>query len=141
MPSDWEGRGAPLKRGVEGHALPGKEVRIADRGRPRVHQSRDPASGDGPEVRDRAQRDPPVGGAPHDGRGERMLGGAFERRRKLEDRFLVGARGGPDSRQAGFPSVRVPVLSRTSHCAVPRRSSASAFLMSTPDCAPSPRPP
>ena len=40
----------------------------------------------------------------------------------------------------GLPSVSVPVLSITSVSTFSRRSSASAFLISTPDCAPRPTP-
>ena len=41
---------------------------------------------------------------------------------------------------AGLPSVRVPVLSTTSVSTFSMCSSASAFLMSTPACAPRPTP-
>ena len=40
----------------------------------------------------------------------------------------------------GLPSVRVPVLSTTSVSIFSKRSSASAFLISTPACAPRPTP-
>ena len=40
----------------------------------------------------------------------------------------------------GLPSVRVPVLSMTSVSTFSMRSSASAFLISTPACAPRPTP-
>ena len=40
----------------------------------------------------------------------------------------------------GLPSVSVPVLSTTSVSTVSMRSSASAFLISTPACAPRPTP-
>ena len=40
----------------------------------------------------------------------------------------------------GLPSVKVPVLSMTSVSTFSSRSSASAFLISTPDCAPRPTP-
>ena len=40
----------------------------------------------------------------------------------------------------GLPSVSVPVLSTTSVSTFSSRSSASAFLISTPDCAPLPVP-
>ncbi len=40
----------------------------------------------------------------------------------------------------GLPSVSVPVLSTTIVSTFSKRSSASAFLMSTPACAPRPTP-
>jgi hypothetical protein len=40
----------------------------------------------------------------------------------------------------GRPSVSVPVLSTTRVSTFSRRSNASAFLISTPDCAPRPTP-
>ena len=40
----------------------------------------------------------------------------------------------------GLPSVNVPVLSSTSVSTLSMRSSASAFLISTPSCAPRPTP-
>ena len=40
----------------------------------------------------------------------------------------------------GLPSVSVPVLSTTSVSTLAKRSSASAFLISTPACAPRPVP-
>ena len=40
----------------------------------------------------------------------------------------------------GLPSVSVPVLSTTRVSTFSMRSSASAFLISTPDCAPRPTP-
>ena len=54
--------------------------------------------------------------------------------------FAEARRRRAQRRLSGLPSVSVPVLSTTSVSIFSNRSSASAFLISTPDCAPRPTP-
>ena len=88
------------------------------------------------------EREPLLLRGRNDRRRERMLaapapgsprGAAIRRRAKPR-------RGRPARRRRGLPSVSVPVLSTTSVSTFSNRSSASAFLISTPDCAPRPTP-
>ena len=75
------------------------------------------------------------------GVGERMLAGALDAGGKPQD--LASRRNPPAATIAttfGLPSVSVPVLSTTSVSIFSIRSSASAFLISTPACAPRPTP-
>ena len=69
-----------------------------------------------------------------------MLARLLETRRQPEKLVFVKAWGGNDGHHLGFPSVRVPVLSTTNVSTSAKRSSASAFLMSMPICAPRPVP-
>ena len=70
-----------------------------------------------------------------------MFAGALDGRR--EPQHLVGGEAlgaGTTAVTDGRPSVSVPVLSTTSVSTRSRRSSASAFLISTPSAAPRPTP-
>ena len=80
-----------------------------------------------------------LGGA-HDGGGQRMFAGALDAGRKPQDVVFVESGGRHDRDDLGLPSVSVPVLSTTSVSIFSMRSSASAFLISTPACAPRPTP-
>ena len=61
-----------------------------------------------------------------------MLAAALEARREPQQ-FVLGDAAGRDKRDTfGLPSVSVPVLSTTSVSTFSSRSSASAFLTSTP---------
>ena len=77
-----------------------------------------------------------------DDRGrQRMLARALDARREAQQLGLVEARRPATTAvTAGLPSVSVPVLSTTSVSTFSRRSSASAFLISTPAWAPRPTP-
>ena len=76
-----------------------------------------------------------------DGGGERMLARALDARGKPQQLGLVESRApGTIAVTFGLPSVSVPVLSTTSVSTFSMRSSASAFLISTPACAPRPTP-
>ena len=87
------------------------------------------------------EREPALARRRDDRRGERMLARPLERwPRGAADR---PRRSRPPARPRsprGLPSVSVPVLSTTSVSTFSRRSSASAFLISTPACAPRPTP-
>ena len=77
-----------------------------------------------------------------DDRGaKRMLAAAFEARRQPQQLRLPSK---PATvmiaTTLGLPSVSVPVLSTTRVSTFSMRSSASAFLISTPACAPRPTP-
>ena len=73
--------------------------------------------------------------------GQRMLARPLDAGGQAQQLVLVEARRRrrPPS-PSGLPSVSVPVLSTTSVSTFSMRSSASAFLISTPACAPRPTP-
>ena len=62
----------------------------------------------------------------------------LEARGEPQQLVLGEARRGTTATTRGLPSVSVPVLSTTSVSTFSNRSSASAFLISTPACAPAP---
>ncbi len=77
----------------------------------------------------------------HDRVRQRMLAGALDAGREPQDFGLLEIPPPPRSpSRFGLPSVSVPVLSTTSVSTFSIRSSASAFLISTPACAPRPTP-
>ena len=70
-----------------------------------------------------------------------MFAGALDARREPQDFGLLETRRAATiATTFGLPSVSVPVLSTTSVSIFSMRSSASAFLISTPACAPRPTP-
>ena len=72
---------------------------------------------------------------------ERMLAGALEAGREPQQLVLGRCRRRSTTAvTVGLPSVSVPVLSTTSVSTFSIRSSASAFLIRTPACAPRPTP-
>ncbi len=79
-------------------------------------------------------------GRPHDGVGQRMFARPLDARRQPQNFGLVKSLAGTMATTFGLPSVSVPVLSTTSVSIFSMRSSASAFLISTPACAPRPTP-
>ena len=94
------------------------------------------------EVRRPARwRCPRSSAAVDDRGGERVLARALEARGEAQHLVLAEAlRPATMAVTAGLPSVSVPVLSTTSVSTFSMRSSASAFLISTPACAPRPTP-
>ena len=78
----------------------------------------------------------------HDGGARADARCAFDARGKPQQRRSRRSLAPGRSRDTlGLPSVRVPVLSTTSVSTFSRRSSASAFLIRMPACAPRPTPP
>ena len=69
-----------------------------------------------------------------------MLAGLLQARGESQQLVLVNPGDAHDRDTFGLPSVSVPVLSTTSVSTFSSRSSASAFLISTPACAPRPTP-
>ena len=69
-----------------------------------------------------------------------MFAGLLERRGEPQHLVLGEGASAMTLHSAGLPSVSVPVLSTTSVSTFSRRSSASAFLISTPSAAPRPVP-
>ena len=69
-----------------------------------------------------------------------MLARRFDRGDQGEQFVLAEALGGATATSLGLPSVSVPVLSTTSVSTFSSVSSASAFLISMPFCAPLPVP-
>ena len=89
----------------------------------------------------RWNRQPALARRGGDRRGQRMLARSLEAGGQPQQLRLVLARRRPRSRRrCGFPSVSVPVLSKTSVSTRSRTSRASAFLTSTPAAAPRPVP-
>ncbi len=89
----------------------------------------------------RRERDAALARGRDDRRGQRMLARALDARGEAQ--HLVrrdGRAAGTIATTFGLPSVSVPVLSTTSVSTFSMRSSASAFLISTPACAPRPTP-
>ena len=73
--------------------------------------------------------------------GERMLAAALDAGGKAQAPWTSSKPGRATiATTFGLPSVSVPVLSTTSVSTFSMRSSASAFLISTPSCAPRPTP-
>ena len=89
----------------------------------------------------RRKLEPALGRGFDDGGGQRMLAAALDAGREPQHFVL---RRSPSAATIattfGLPSVSVPVLSTTSVSTFSMRSSASAFLISTPACAPRPTP-
>ncbi len=81
-----------------------------------------------------------MSGGVEDGSGQRVLRGAFDPGGQAQDLVLLEPRCGHDRGDDGAASVRVPVLSTTRVVTFSIRSSASAFLISTPRPAPRPTP-
>ena len=75
-----------------------------------------------------------------DGSGQRVLASPLDTGREAQHFILVEALRRNDGDDCGLPSVSVPVLSTTSVSTFSMRSSASAFLISTPAWAPRPTP-
>ena len=119
-----------------------EEARIAEqrrrcrrpcRSRPCRSASRSPRPAPASRPRSCAARD--------DGVGQRMLAGALDAGGEPQQRRLRRSRRPATiATTFGLPSVSVPVLSTTSVSTFSIRSSASAFLISTPACAPRPTP-
>ena len=89
------------------------------------------ATGDGRRLRPAAA---------DDGERQRVLAAPLDARGQAQDLGLVKPSAGTTAVTAGLPSVSVPVLSTTSVSTFSMRSSASAFLISTPAWAPRPTP-
>ena len=69
-----------------------------------------------------------------------MFARALQARGQPQHVVRPEAGGGDNCDDRGLPSVKVPVLSTTSVSTLSKRSSASAFLISTPARAPRPTP-
>ena len=93
------------------------------------------------EIGGRGERDLALLRGRDDRRRQRMLARPLDARGEAQDARLVEA-GAPQRRPSppGLPSVSVPVLSTTRVSTFSSRSSASAFLISTPASAPRPTP-
>ena len=74
----------------------------------------------------------------HDGRGQRMLGAALDRRRSDNSVASSVFGSGRTSTTRGSPTVSVPVLSNTTVSMVASRSSGSPPLINRPAAAPRP---
>ena len=100
----------------------------------------DALAGDGVEVGRVAQARAARLRLGDDGGGQRMLARPLQAGRQAQHRGLVEPGCGAITVTRGLPSVRVPVLSTTRVSTFSSRSSASAFLISTPAWAPRPTP-
>ena len=122
-------------------AAPAINASIAERDRAALDASRHALAGTRSKPSTVAEREPRSAAARDDRGGERMLARALEARRQPQQHR---PRRSPDARldatTLGLPSVSVPVLSTTSVSTASNRSSASAFLISTPARAPRPTP-
>ena len=128
------------RRGVDAELR--QEVGIAERDAPALDRAERALAGRRVEVRSTGASAMPRASAARDDRvRQRMLARALDARGEPQHFGLVEARGRRRSAvTAGLPSVSVPVLSTTSVSTFSMRSSASAFLISTPACAPRPTP-
>ena len=104
------------------------------RARPSVRRRRrDALARDRLELSPPRAATPPLARAPRRSRRERVLARLLEAGRQPQQLVLVEGRQACGAmRSAGCPSVSVPVLSTTSVSTCSSRSSASAFLISTP---------
>ncbi len=111
----------------------------APRAGPRPCRSRPCRSGESKPLT-ATERDAALLRGRDDGGRQRMLARALDAGREPQHVGLVEARAGTTATTFGLPSVSVPVLSTTSVSTFSMRSSASAFLISTPAWAPRPTP-
>ena len=144
--SRWRrpGAGAPPRRRARAvvDAELGQEPGVAEHDAPAVRPCRStplPAASRSRVTADSAML--ALLAAVDDGARQRMLAGALHARRQAQHLGLGRSpRPGRRATTFGLPSVSVPVLSTTSVSTFSMRSSASAFLISTPACAPRPTP-
>ena len=119
----------------------GQELRIAEQNGFAVDLAGRALAGGGVEFLDLAQLQLAFPGGSHDGVGERMFACQLHAGGEPQDFvFLEILRPATIAVTFGLPSVSVPVLSTTSVSTLSMRSRASAFLISTPACAPRPTP-
>ena len=119
----------------------GEKVRIAEHDGLAVDLADRALAGRRVEFLDLAQLEVALLRRPHDRVGQRMLAGALDAGGEPQDLGLLEISAAATiATTFGLPSVSVPVLSTTSVSTFSMRSSASAFLIRTPACAPRPTP-